>query len=100
MSWLMQASLLHGWLPLVVDVAAAGIVIFGIPWSRRPLWQWAVLGGGLMGVTVLVNTMLDLPRRVGGTYPPSFLAWAAMPVFVAIAFAVHWNGSAGWRRAV
>ncbi len=97
LSWYLHWSLLHGWLPIAVDVLAFATFVAGVAWLGRPAWHWAAIavlaGAGAVGLAAVV----DAPARFGSTYPRSFLAWGALPLFALGAAAWQWR-RVGWLR--
>lgn len=98
--WLMDLSLLGGWLPAVVVVVACGALLFGVAWSRRALWHWIVVAAGALVAALIVVWGLDVPSRFGSTFPRSFVVWGALPLFALGAAVWQWRQVAWWRRAV
>ena len=95
--WFLHVSLLHGWLPATIAVAAWGAVVVGVAWWRRAIWHWLVVAAAAGAVSIVVSWALDVPARVGSTYPRSFLVWAALPLFALGAALWQWP-RVGWRR--
>jgi pimeloyl-ACP methyl ester carboxylesterase len=95
--WFLHVSLLHGWLPPTIAVAAWGAVVVGVAWWRRAIWHWLVVAAAAGAVSIVVSWALDVPARVGSTYPRSFLVWAALPLFALGAALWQWP-RVGWRR--
>ena len=100
MTILDHLSLLHGWLPGLVAVGAWGTLFFGVAWWRRAAWHWIVLAAIAGGAAALIAWSLDIPARVGSTYPRSFLAWGALPLFALGAAVWQWTRVRWWRRVV
>ena len=95
--WFLHVSLLHGWLPATIAVAAWGAVVVGVAWWRRAIWHWLAVAAAAGAVAMVVSWVLDVPARVGSTYPKSFLVWAALPVFALGAGIWQWP-RVGWPR--
>lgn len=95
-----HVSLVRGWLPPTVAALAWASFVGGIAWRRRKLWHWLVLAA-LAGIAaVAIARHLDIASKVGSTYPRSFVAWGALPVFAFGAAILQWR-RVGWiRRAV
>jgi S-formylglutathione hydrolase FrmB len=94
-------SLVSGWLPVVVQGVAAGLLVVAIDWRagrwRRPLGRGIPIATGLTALAVLVITLGSLVPA--GVHWTTYL-WGALLV-VALCVAVWgWSGGAGWRRAV
>jgi S-formylglutathione hydrolase FrmB len=93
-------SLLHGWLPALVAAGAWSALVLGVAWWRRAPWHWVAIAAAAGLFAALVGWMLDIPARVGSTYPRSFTAWAALPVFALGATVWQWTRVRWWRRLV
>jgi enterochelin esterase-like enzyme len=93
-------SLLHGWFPASIAVLAWGTLLFGVAWRRSPAWQWVATGAACFVGVLVLQVALDVPARVGSTYPASFLVWAWLPIFAFAALARQWPVVAWWRRAL
>src|SRR6516162_3510153 len=91
-------SLLGGWLSAIVAAVAWTTFLIGVAWRRRPIWHWLVIAA-VAGITtvVLARFVINAPARFGSTYPRSFLAWGALPIFAAGAAVWEWN-VVGWSR--
>jgi S-formylglutathione hydrolase FrmB len=98
--WFMHLSLVNGWLPAVVAAVGWGSLVLGVAWWRRAVWHWILICGAAGVVAVVGAWLLDVPSRVGSTYPPSFLVWAALPLFALGAAVWHWGRAEWWRRLV
>jgi enterochelin esterase-like enzyme len=97
--WWSHVSLLDGWLPPTISVSAWGALAIGVAWRRRAIWQWLVVAAAAGGIVALLSWYLDMPARVGSTYPRSFLVWAALPMFALGAGFWQWRVVGWWRRA-
>ena len=98
--WLMRLSLLGGWLPSVVAVVAWGALVSGVAWRRRAAWHWALGAVGVFVSVLIVTWIVDIPARVGGTYPTSFVLWAALPLFALVATVWQLGRVPWWRTLV
>ena len=98
--WFMHLSLVNGWLPAVVAAVGWGSLVLGVAWWRRAMWHWILICGAAGAVAAVGAWLLDVPSRVGGTYPPSFVVWAALPLFALGAAIWHWGRAEWWRRLV
>ena len=96
--WFWHLSLLDGWLPVVVAVAAWGALVSGVAWWRRAIWHWVLVAMAAGALVALASWSLDVQARVGSTYPRSFLAWAALPLFALGAALWQWTRVEWWRR--
>lgn len=100
MTWLWHLSLLHGWLPVAVTLLGSAALGFGVAWSRRRTWHWLIVAIGAYAAAVGFQWIVDVPARVGSTYPGSFVVWAALPMFALGAALWQWPVVAWWRRSV
>jgi S-formylglutathione hydrolase FrmB len=98
--WFVHGSLLQGWLPATVAVAAWGALVFGVAWWRRAIWHWLVVAAAAGAVAVFVSWALDVRARVNSTYPPSFVIFPAVCLFALGAAIWQWQRVGWWRRAV
>ena len=100
MSTFLRLSLLHGWVPAVVSVAAWGALGLGVAWRQRKPWHWIVIAAGAFAAVGVAAVIVDVPARFGNTIPRSFLAWVALPLFALGAALWQWPVANWWRRAV
>jgi S-formylglutathione hydrolase FrmB len=95
-------SLMHGWIPLTVQLIAAAVVLLAIGRrSRRWLLLWVplalLLGVGLAEAFYWYLTdqgVADEPA------PLALWAWVTVSGLAAAAVVLGWRGAAWWRRAV
>ena len=95
-------SLMHGWIPLTVQLIAAAVVLFAIGRrSRRWLLLWVplalLLGVGLAGA---VYWFLTDQGAADEPAPLALWAWVTASGLAAAAVVLGWRGAAWWRRAV
>jgi len=98
-AWYLHLSLLRGWLPALVDVVAFTTLLGSVAWWRRPPWHWVVIAAVAAVAALGLSHLVDAPARFGNTYPRSFLAWGALPLFGAGALVWQWR-HVGWVRRV
>lgn len=93
---------MHGWLPLVVHVAAVVALVAAIGWRTRRwrlVWvPWALLIGALLALAayeyVASQGWADDPA------PQSLWVWIGLVGVAVVVLVVGWPGAARWRRAV
>jgi S-formylglutathione hydrolase FrmB len=96
--WFWQVSLLDGWLPSAVAVAAWGALLLGVAWWRRAIWHWVLVAIAAGALVALASWSLAVQARVGSAYPRSFLVWAALPLFALGVAVWQWPRVGWWRR--
>ena len=81
-----------GWPLLLSLVMAVGVWIVAVEYVERPSWQWAALGGLLLGATVLVHGSelytLAIVLLVVAVANWRRLAWGALPRHLGLAVAL------------
>ena len=96
-----QLSLLHGWLPAVVQVLALLVVINAIGWRRRwRKWALAVALGVAALVTALSHWYITSIGVAGDPAPPLLWLWIAISGFAAAVLLLGWPGARWWRRGL
>ncbi len=94
MRFIDDISLVGGPLPWLLSTTAAAA-------GGRAAWRsvhrrWWLLPTALVVVVVallVTAAVVHLPERLHGTYPPTFVLWAALPVTVAIGAGFAWRES-------
>jgi S-formylglutathione hydrolase FrmB len=97
-----QASLLHGWLPPVVQGSAL-VVAIGAIGLRRRLWRtWALpVALGVAAVVTAVSFWYITSLGVAGDPAPASLwLWIAMTGLAAAVLVLGWPGARWWRRGL
>jgi S-formylglutathione hydrolase FrmB len=92
-------SLVDGWLPVLMQVAAAVVLILAIGWRTRR-WRriWlpvAILGG--IGLGAWAHWYVGSAGLAGEPAPASLWLWIALTGLSAVAVVGGWRG-VGWRR--
>ena len=97
-----QLSLLHGWLPVAMQLSTAVVLLMAIGWrSRRwrTTWLPATLAFGAVFVA-LAHWYIGSIGVAGDPAPRSLWAWlAATGVAVAVSV-LGWRGARWWRRGL
>jgi S-formylglutathione hydrolase FrmB len=95
-------SLLHGWLPIAVQVLTAIVVLVAIGWrTRRWLLLWlpiAVLTG--IALAAAVYWYIKYQGWSQDPAPAVMWLWIALTGLTVVVLIVGWSGIAWWRRAV
>jgi S-formylglutathione hydrolase FrmB len=98
----MPVSLIHGWVPLVVQAVAVVALVFAIGWrSRRWRLLWipvSVVVGVL--VAVAVNWFISYQGLAGTSPPVAWWVWLGLTGLAAAVLVVGWRGAPWWRRGV
>lgn len=97
-----QLSLLHGWLPVALQVLALLAVVCGIGWRRRRWRTWALpvaLGAAAL-VTALSHWYITSIGLAGDPAPKSLWLWIAMSGLAAAVLLLGWRGAHWWRRGL
>ncbi|MGB6512856.1 MAG: esterase family protein, partial [Mycobacterium sp.] len=92
-------SLLHGWLPITIQVVAAVLVLGAIGWRSRRwrlLWLPIALAAGV-GTAEWAHWYVDSPGLAGDPAPPELGAWIGVAGLAGAVLVLGWS-SARWRR--
>ncbi len=97
-----QASLLHGWLPPVIQGAALLVAIGAIGLRRRRWRTWALPAA--LGVAAVVTAMsfwyITSLGVAGDPAPASLWLWIAMTGLATAVLVLGWPGARWWRRGL
>ncbi len=94
-------SLLHGWLPVTVQVIAVAILVLAVGrrsvrWSLR--WLPAALLFGV-GAALLVHWYIGYQGWSDNPAPPGFWVWIALTGVAGVVVLAGWRGTRWWQRA-
>lgn len=95
-------SLMHGWIPVTVQIAAAVLLAMVVIRRTRPMWwlwvSWAVFVGAMSAV--IAYWYVDSQGLAGEPAPQSLWWWIGLSgTALAVLFA-GWRHAAWWRRGV
>lgn len=95
-------SLLHGWIPITVQVLAAVALVAAIVWGIRRwryLWvPWAAMCG--VALTTSAYWYIAAEGLAGNPAPRRLWLWIALSGTAAGILIAAWRGSPWWRRGV
>jgi len=99
-AYISHLSLIHGWLPVTVQVVTAALLVCAIGW-RSPRWRalWLPVGvvSGL-AVAVWAHWYLGSLEVAGDPSPPLLWVWIAAAGVAAGVVVLGWRGARWWRR--
>jgi S-formylglutathione hydrolase FrmB len=95
-------SLLHGWVPIAVQVIAVATLVLAIGWRTgrwRLVWipVFLVCGAALAAIT---HWYVDFAGIAGGGMPALLWIWIALSGLAVGVLAFGWRGIRWWRRGV
>ena len=95
-------SLLHGWIPLTIQIVAGIAVVAAIVWGirrRRSLWlPWAAVCGAAL--TACAYWYVASQGLADNPAPPGLWIWTGLSGVAACVLIVGWSSAAWWRRAL
>lgn len=95
-------SLMHGWIPVTVQVLAVAAVILAVGW-RSSRWRRVMLPvAAVSGLGLAVGTHWSIASNglSGEPAPRGMWVWIALTGFAAVVAALGWRSARWWRRAV
>ena len=97
-----QLSLMHGWIPMILELTAVLTLVLGLGWrTRRWRTVWvpisAACGAALAGVA---HWYIGAAGLTGDPAPRALWVWIGATGLAAAAAVAGWAGSRWWRRAV
>ncbi|WP_197497666.1 alpha/beta hydrolase-fold protein [Mycobacterium sp. 1274756.6] len=97
-----HTSLMHGWLPLTVQTAAATVLLVALGWRTRR-WRRRVLPvAALVGLAAAggVYGYLAVAGLAEDPAPAGLWVWIALTGLAAVAAVTGWRGARWWRRVL
>ena len=95
-------SLMHGWVPVTVQVIAGLLVLLAIGWRDRrwrALWlPLAALVG--LGAAIAVHVYIDANGLASNPVPDELWVWVACSGLALGVLALGWRSARWWRRGV
>ena len=95
-------SLIHGWVPSLVQVATAVVLVFAVGWrSRRWRLCWLPVAA-LAGVALawLTHHNIETNGLAGDVAPRQLWVWIFLTGVAAVVAVVGWRGARWWRRGL
>jgi S-formylglutathione hydrolase FrmB len=90
-SRLSEVSLVQGWFPVLLGLAAMGSFAYAfLRGSRRWRSSLLVLAVSMLCVVAL-GKAVGVEHRVGSSFPPSFYVWGTIPVFTGLLALLDWR---------
>ncbi len=93
-------SLMHGWLPLMVQALAAVVLLLAIGWRNRR-WRlvWLPVALGIGAVLAATAYWYISSEGLAGDPAPNLLwIWIAVTGVAAVVLVAGWRGARWWRR--
>jgi hypothetical protein len=99
-SYISHLSLIHGWLPVALQLISAVVLVCAVGWRPR---SWRMIG---MSVMLAGAIVLALSARAyigslgiaGDPAPPQLWIWIAAAGVAAGGLILGWRGTQRWRR--
>jgi hypothetical protein len=88
-------SLLHGWLPVTIQVVAAVLVLGAIGWRSRRwrlLWLPIALAAGV-GTAAWAHWYVDSQGLAGDPAPPELWAWIGVAGLAGAVLVLGWSSA-------
>ena len=99
-AYISHLSLIHGWLPVMVQLITAALLACAIGWRSprwRALWLPVMVAGGL-AVAVWAHRYLGSLGLASDPAPSLLWVWIAAAGLAAGVVVVGWRGAPWWRR--
>jgi S-formylglutathione hydrolase FrmB len=98
--WCADVSLMHGWLPLMMQVAAVAALVGAIGLRSRRWWLRSMPVAVALGVLVAaaLHWYLDWAAWTNEPTPPALWAWLGASGLAAGVVVVGWRATRWWRR--
>jgi S-formylglutathione hydrolase FrmB len=93
-------SLMHGWIPLTVQLVAGLLLAAAVGWRSRRwrlVWLPAAVGIGLAAVAA-VHWFITSDGLSGNPAPPALWVWILLTGAAVGVLAFGWRGASWWRR--
>ncbi|GGU49281.1 hypothetical protein GCM10010211_11760 [Streptomyces albospinus] len=101
-SWHAGVSLLDGWLPLTIQIAAGVLLVVVVGWRTprwRLLWLPAAAAVGLL-VALLAKWYVDANALATDPAPISLWVWIGITAAALAVAVLGWRGARWWRRVL
>ncbi|GAA2806539.1 alpha/beta hydrolase [Kribbella solani] len=97
---MLGVSLLGGWLPVVAQILAAGVLLLAIGWRDR---RWRVRWLPVAGVLAVVATLILKRESVAllgitDPLPATVWIWAGCAIGAVLVLVLGWRSARWWRR--
>ena len=95
-----RLSLMHGWLPLTIQVAAAVIVVAAVGW-RHPRWRllWLpVAAAAGVALTEIAYWYVSSEGLAGDPAPKRLWMWTTITGAAVVVLVAGWRSAPWWRR--
>lgn len=97
---LSHTSLMHGWVPITVQVVAGVLLVLAIDWRTRTWWlRWLPLAA-LAGAAVAYATHAYISRVANESAPGALRAWAGLAGVAVTVLLLGWRSAHWWRRGI
>ena len=97
-----EVSLVHGWVPLLIQGLAVVVMVLALGWRTRRWWTvWSPVAL-VVGVltAVLVRWYVDDQGMIGDRPPLRMWLWVGLAGLAVVVLALGWRGSRWWQRVV
>lgn len=93
-------SLMHGWVPVTVQMLAAATLVLAVGWRSRRWRLAAVPAAALAGVLLAfaANWAIAANGLSGEPAPPRLWLWIALTGFAIVVASLGWRSALWWRR--